>query len=164
MLTSIGLSTEYIGIEIVWGFIHGTLRRFKSFKRSQTFVTLIVWVITLIFNLIFFASGAGYYWIEMVDYYSAGINLVAYLFLQLIAFVYLLPLSDLEKKVNEYGEKFPKFYHYNILLNNIFCMYCLKYVCPAFALFLTATAVYDEFNNKHNYENVFEFILNLNIK
>ena len=60
----------------------------------------------------------------------------------------MLPLTDLEKKVNNYGEKFPKFYDI-----------CLRYICPAFALLLSFTAVFNEVKRDHHYHNIFEFIL-----
>ena len=148
MLTFAGLSSEYMFIETASGMVYGMLNRSKSFKRSQTFVTAILYAIALIINLVFFASGAGYYWLEAVDHYATGINLVVFLFVQLIALVYLLPVSDLEKKVNAYGEHFPKLYHI-----------CLKFVCPAFALFLSLTAIINEFKREHNYNNIFELLI-----
>ena len=147
MLTSLGFSTEYMFIETASGLIFGTLKRHGKFKRSQTFVTAILCAIALIINLVFFASSAGYYWLEAVDHYATGINLVVFLFVQLIVLVYLLPVSDLEMKVNAYGEHFPKLYDI-----------CLRYVCPAFALFLSLTAIINEFKREHNYNNIFEFI------
>lgn len=70
----------------------------------------------------------------MVDHYASGINLIVFLFIQLIVFVYLLPLSDLEKRINQYGETFPNVYKYS-----------LKILCPIFALFLTGVAIVNEY-------------------
>ena len=135
-------------IETASGLVYGSLKRNGNFKRSQTFVTAILCGVVLFFNLVLFASSAGYYWLETVDHYATGINLVAFLFVQLIVLVYMLPISDLEKKVNSYGEKFPKWYDI-----------CLRYVCPVFALFLTFTAIANEFKRDHHYNNIFEIIL-----
>lgn len=69
----------------------------------------------------------------MMDHYATGINLVIYLFMQIIIFVYMLPLSALEEKVNRFGEKFPKMYDIP-----------LKFICPLFTLFLAAIAIINE--------------------
>ena len=52
-------------------------------------------------------------------------------------FVYLLPLSDMEDRVNKFGEKFPKMYEIP-----------LKFVCPTFALFLAGVSIFNEFNHE----------------
>lgn len=87
-------------------------------------------------NITLFASSAGYYWVETVDHYATSINLVVFMFFQLIVTVYLLPLADLEKRVNHFGEQFPSIYHFP-----------LKYICPGFSLFLAGMAVLNEIRN-----------------
>jgi len=53
--------------------------------------------------------------------------------IQLVVFVYFLPISDLADKIREFGEEFPKIY-----------LVLLKVICPIFSLFLAATAIYNE--------------------
>ena len=81
----------------------------------------------------FFSSSAGYYWLEVVDHYATGVNLVVFLFFQLVVLVYFLPIESLVEKVNHFGEKFPNMY-----------LTPLKIVCPAFSLFLAAMAIAKE--------------------
>ena len=97
----------------------------------------------LTLNLAFFASSAGYVWLETVDHYASGFNLIIFFLVQMVVLVYMLPLSDLETKINDYGERFPKLYDF-----------CLKYVCPAFALFLSLTGVISELKRDHHFNNI----------
>lgn len=106
----------------------------------------------LAINLVFFASSAGYYWLETVDHYATGVNLVVFLFLQLIVMVYFLPLSELERKVNKFGEKFPKLYDIP-----------LRFICPGFALFLAVMAVSNELKYPSTTENFFDKALSYTI-
>lgn len=134
MLTSLGICTEYIFVECVSKMIYGFLKRKIRIKKSPTFVTFWLCLFILVINLVFFASSAGYYWLETVDHYATGVNLVVFLFIQLIVWVYMLPISDLAEKVYKHGERFPTLY-----------MISFKYISPAFALFLAFTAIGNEF-------------------
>ena len=148
MLTFVGFSSEYLYFDAISGLIQGFLKRKYNLQLSQTFIIAILWIITLFMNLVFFASSAGYCWLETFDHYASGINLIIFLFIQIIVFVYILPLSDMEEKINKYGEKFPKLYDFS-----------LKYICPILALFLAGTTIVNEFMVEHKYNNIFEFIL-----
>ena len=148
MLTFVGLSTEYLLFATIGEFIHGFLKRKYNIKQSQTFIIIILCLFTLLINLVLFASSAGYWWLEIVDHYASGVNLIIFLFIQIIVFVYILPLSDMEKKINNYGEKFPKLYDFS-----------LKYICPTAALLLSLTILVNEFLTNQSYQSIIEFIL-----
>jgi len=99
MLACLGLSCQYMFVQWISALIKGTWDR-KN--RTKTKITTIVWIVSIaifIVDIIFFASSAGYYWVETVDHYATGINLVIFLFLQLSSVVYLLPISHLLKKL-----------------------------------------------------------------
>ncbi len=148
MLTSLGLGTIYILIEIVSDLIHGTCKRRKTYKGKKVFITFFIWAIILALNLTFFASSAGYYWIQYMDHYATSVNLVIFLFVQFLVLVYMLPLSDLVERVQDFGESFPKIY-----------VLFLKYICPPFALFLASMAVYGDITNKNKPQGFFEQII-----
>lgn len=84
-------------------------------------------------DIALFSSSAGYYWVEYVDQYATGINLVLFLFFQLAVLVYALPLSNLVKRVSRFGEDFPQVYYLP-----------LKIICPGFALALAISAIWHE--------------------
>lgn len=132
--------------------IHGTCSRRKGFKKSTTYVTFIVCLVIFIIDIALFASSAGYYWLETVDHYATSVNLVVFLFFQLIVMVYMLPISELVKKVYKFGEEFPRLY-----------LLPLKLVCPAFALFLAVMAVWNELKHPLMKEQLAERIISFTI-
>jgi hypothetical protein len=89
-----------------------------------------------VINIVLYSSSAGYYWLETVDHYALSINLVVFLFIQLIVMVYMLPISQLVDKIQKFGEDFPKMY-----------LFLLKYVCPVLALLLTCVSILGEINS-----------------
>ncbi|CAI2364277.1 unnamed protein product [Moneuplotes crassus] len=138
MMTMLGLGTEYVFIEVCSETFHGTCNRRKNYKGKKIVMTFTFCLIILLLNLTFFASSAGYYWLKYVDHYSTSINLVIFSFIQIVLFVYLLPIEDLVERVKKFGETTPKLY-----------IFCLKCICPAFSLFLSAMAVYGDITNKN---------------
>ncbi|CAI2364123.1 unnamed protein product [Moneuplotes crassus] len=148
MMTSLGLGTEYIYVEVCSDIFHGVCNRRKKFKGKKIVMTLIFCLIILILNLAFFASSAGYYWLKYVDRYSATINLVVFSFVQIVLFVYFLPLEDLLKRIKKFGETTPKLY-----------VICLKYICPVFALFLSTMAVYGDITRKDKPKETIDVIV-----
>lgn len=90
--------------------VYGTLKRKKSFNKSYSFVLFWTTLAILILNLVFFSSTAGYYWVETMDHYAAGFNLMLFMFMQIIVWVYMLPISKLVEKVKAHGEIMPEFY------------------------------------------------------
>lgn len=109
-------------------------------------------LVIFVINIALFSSSAGYYWLETVDHYATSINLVVFLFFQLIVMVYMLPISDLAKKVGQFGEEFPQMY-----------LIPLKIVCPFFALFLAVMAVTNEYWNPKVGEELSEKIVSYSI-
>jgi len=133
MMVMLGLGSEYIYIECLSALAHGTLSQRFNLKYSPKQFTFFICCVILLINCVIFASSSGYFWLEMVDHYASGVNLIIFLFLQLIVFVYLLPLEDLKDRVNLYGEKFPDLYEIP-----------LKIICPIFALLLAAITIMNE--------------------
>ena len=133
MLTCLGLSCQYMFIQCISLLLHGTLNRIKNVNIKNSTLTLIVSLTIFVIDIALFASSAGYYWVEYVDQYATGINLVVFLFFQLYALVYMLPISNLVEKVGKFGEKFPKMY-----------LFPLKIICPVFSLLLAFLAVWSE--------------------
>ena len=82
-------------------------------------------LLILVISLSLFASGAGYYWLELLDLYAVNLTPIIFLFIQLILFVHILPLEDIEGKVLMNDEEFPRFYRL-----------MLKYVTPVIVFIL----------------------------
>ncbi|CAI2364268.1 unnamed protein product [Moneuplotes crassus] len=148
MMTSLGLGTEYILVEVCSDIFHGTCSRRKTFKGRKVVMTFIFCLIILLINLAFFASSAGYYWLKYVDHYATSINLVVFSFVQIVLFVYFLPIEDLIEKIKKFGEATPKLY-----------IFCLKYICPIFSLFLSAMAVYGDITRKNKPKETIDVIV-----
>ncbi|CAI2363782.1 unnamed protein product [Moneuplotes crassus] len=131
MLTTLGLSCQYMFLQCISQLIIGTLNRTKSIRINPKIITICVALVMFIVDIGLFSSSAGYYWVEYVDQYATGINLVLFLFFQLATLVYILPLSKLAKRVSRFGEKFPKMYYFP-----------LRIICPGFALVLAISAIW----------------------
>lgn len=84
--------------------------RFQYVNVSKTLLTFIVCTIILLIDIALLASNAGYHWVDFLDHYVVGINLVISLTLQLIIFGHYLPLEDMEQRVELMGENFPRVY------------------------------------------------------
>jgi hypothetical protein len=84
-------------------------------------------------NLYYFASDAGYYWVEMFDHFSTGINLPVFLVFQLLVWAYALPIDDMAEKVADHGEHFPRLYKFLI-----------TYICPVGAILLVIFGILKE--------------------
>ncbi|CAI2364254.1 unnamed protein product [Moneuplotes crassus] len=148
MMTMLGFGTEYVFIEVCSDTLHGICTRRKKYKGRKVMMTFKVCLIILIFNLVFFSSSAGYYWLEYVDHYSTSVNMVVFSFIQVILFVYFLPIKDLIEKIKKFGETTPKLY-----------IFCLKYICPIFSLFLSAMAVYGDITRKNKPKETIDVIV-----
>lgn len=142
MLISIGLSTNFAFIDPVATFINEILHRYHWYNISKTWITLLITAFILVINLALFATDAGYYWLEIFDHYTIGMNLTVFFLIQIVIFCYYLPIEDLEERVDEYGETFPALY-----------TVILKYLCPVVAAVLVLFAIINEFI--HPYETTF---------
>lgn len=110
MLISIGLSTNFAFIDPVATFINEILLRYDWYNLSKTWITLSIMTIILGLNVGLFATDAGYYWLDIFDHYTVGINLTIFFLIQIIIFVYYLPLEDLETNLEDYGDSIPEIY------------------------------------------------------
>jgi SNF family Na+-dependent transporter len=134
MLVSIGLGTEYGFVDGCCTIIYGFLNRAEWFTYSKIWVTISVSIIILIIDLIFFASDAGYYWLELFDHYTIGLNLLIFLYIQMLVIRHYLPLENLVLRVSKFGETFPPFY-----------LTMIKYVNPVVIPILILFGILNEF-------------------
>ena len=79
MLVLIGLGTQFGFVDgcctILYGFLHDT----KWFKFQKIWVTSFVLLVILAFDLMFFASDAGYYWLSIMGVLASVIAAGYYL-------------------------------------------------------------------------------------
>ncbi|CAI2364013.1 unnamed protein product [Moneuplotes crassus] len=136
MLITIGLSSQYSLLDSCATILYGFLTRYEWFTLSKTFVSLPLTILTAGLAIIFFASGAGYYWLELMDLYAVSLTPIIFVLFELIVFIYLLPFEELEIKVLQNNETFPAMYKF-----------CLKYVSPVIAFILICFGIVNEVIN-----------------
>lgn len=121
MLMLVGISTVYSLIEVISSFIVGMQRKYRKQPANKPLIIFCVLFVVFIFNAGVFCTDAGYHWVKLFDHYTIGMNRTILTLTETVIIVHFLPLDELEERVEDVNEYFPKFYKFMI-----------KFICPLF--------------------------------
>lgn len=136
MLILIGLSTQFAFVDITCTFIEGMFFRFGYINVSKAILEISLIVTILVIDIGILATSAGYYWVDLLDHYVVGLNLIVVLLLQTLILGHVLSFENIEARLAIHGEDCP--HMYKILY---------KYITPVVLLLLVIMGLIDEIKN-----------------
>lgn len=112
MLILVGLSTQYALIDVACTFIEGIFFRFHFINISKQWLEAGLLTIVFVIDIGLFGSNAGYYWVDFIDHYVVGVNLVICILFQVLILGHYLPLENMSDRVEAHNETMPSYYKF----------------------------------------------------